>query len=283
MSGVREEENRSLLERLRDNYRLVVIDDHDLKEVNTFKFNLMTLYILLSTLMVGIAILAVSLIIFTPIKRFIPGYGDTKDNSAYIELKRKVEGLEETIKAQEVYIGGLSNFMNGVASDSIVLDESEEGSVEEAVDENDAPKQVTSVITSDVLEAKKTNELSQLMFATPISGEISAAFNPDIEHFGVDIIAPKNTAIKAVMGGVVINADWSVNDGNSVMIQHARNVVTVYKHNSSLLVKNGEIIKAGQAIAIIGNTGKLTNGPHLHLELWYNGTPVNPVNYISFN
>jgi murein DD-endopeptidase MepM/ murein hydrolase activator NlpD len=281
MSGVGEETKRSLLERLKDNYRLVVIDDHDLKEVNTFKFNLLTLYILLSTLLVGIAILAISLIIFTPFKRFIPGYGDVKDNSSYIELKRKVENLEETIKAQEVYIGGLSNFMKTVSNDSINLENiSDEGEDKSKVHSS---RPITAVVTSDVTEAKRTNELSQLMFANPISGDISAGFNPDTEHFGVDIVAPKNTAIKAVMGGIVLNADWSVNDGNTVMIQHPHNVVSVYKHNSSLLVKNGEIIKAGQAIAIIGNSGKLTNGPHLHLELWYNGTPVNPVNYISFN
>ena len=142
---------------------------------------------------------------------------------------------------------------------------------------------VTSVKKLDVEDAKKSNELAQLIFATPLSGKITAAFDPQKDHYGIDIVAPKNTAIKAIMGGIVVNADWTLNDGNTVTIQHTRNVISVYKHNSSLLVKNGEIVKTGQAIAIIGNTGKLSTGPHAHIEIWYNGSPVNPANFISFN
>lgn len=261
------ENKRSLFERLRDNYRLVVIDDHDFKEVNTFKFNLITLYTLVSTIVVALCTLAVSLIIFTPIKRFIPGYGDIEDNTSYIELRKKVDEMEEAMKAQDVYNLGLRNLLQGISTEEV----------------SSETKQVTSISNANVQEANKTTELSQFVFANPVSGKISAKYDPKTQHFGVDILAPKNTAIKSILSGIVILSDWTVDGGNTVVIQHARNVSSVYKHNSALLVKTGDRIKTGQAIAIIGNTGKLSTGPHLHLELWYNGNPINPSNYVSFN
>ena len=261
------ENKRTLFDRLRDNYRLVVIDDHDFKEVNTFKFNLLTLYTLVSTIVVVLCTVAVSLIIFTPVKRFIPGYGDIEDNTAYIELRKKVDEMDEAFKAQDVYNLGLRNLLQGISDEQVSTE----------------TKEVTTVSNANVQEANKTSELSQFVFANPISGTISAKYDPNIQHFGVDILAPKNTAIKSILSGIVILSDWTVDGGNTVVIQHARNVSSVYKHNSALLVKTGDRIKTGQAIAIIGNTGKLSTGPHLHLELWYNGNPINPSNYVSFN
>lgn len=279
MSSADVENKRSLLERLQDNYRLVVIDDDDLREVNTFKFNLLTLYILLSTMLVLTGLIAVGLIFFTPIKRMIPGFTMGSDNSEYIEMRRKVDELEELMQAQEAYNKGISNLLkgSGVANDAPAAATPD---TEQAVT---ASPNRTSVNTAAMQEARKTKELNQLAFASPVSGTVSAKFDPAIEHFGSDILAPKNTAIKSIMSGIVISAEWNVDGGNTVMVQHPRNLVSVYKHNSSLLVKTGDIVKAGQAVAIIGNTGKLTNGPHLHLELWYNGFPINPENYIPIN
>jgi murein DD-endopeptidase MepM/ murein hydrolase activator NlpD len=96
------------------------------------------------------------------------------------------------------------------------------------------------------------------------------------------VAAPRNTAIKSAADGMVIFAGYTVETGYSIAIQHPNNVVTMYKHNSLLLKKAGSAVKAGEAIAIIGNTGELTTGPHLHFELWYKGRPVNPSDYIIF-
>ena len=280
MSQADIDNKRSLFERLQDNYRLVVIDDDDLKEVNTFKFNLITLYILISTLLVITGAVAIALIFFTPIKRLIPGFEITNDNSQYVELRRKVDELEELLQAQDVYNNGLGNLLQGMEP-GVAPAASEEDADEEAP--SNVKDAVTPINNALAEEASKTKELNQFVFASPLTGTMSAKFDPDIEHFGSDITAPKNTAIKSIMGGIVISADWNVDAGNTVIIQHPRNIVSVYKHNSALLVKTGDVVKSGQAVAIIGNTGKLTNGPHLHLELWYNGYPVNPENYISFN
>ncbi|HMP28273.1 MAG TPA: hypothetical protein PKD85_01650, partial [Saprospiraceae bacterium] len=191
------DEKKSLVDKLQDNYRLVIIDDDDLREVNSYKFNLLSLYILISTAIVLIGALAISLIIFTPVKKMVPGYGDINNNAEYVELRRKVDNLEETIEAQEVYNKGLTNMLRGMSpdGDNTKLDESSKIALSNSV-LVDQP--ITSVKKADVDEAKKTNELSQLIFATPLTGKISAEFDPANEHFGIDIIAPKNTAIKAI-------------------------------------------------------------------------------------
>ena len=124
--------------------------------------------------------------------------------------------------------------------------------------------------------------LEQMYFTPPVNGEISAAYMPDRKHFGVDILAPKNTAVKAAMDGYIFFSDWTLETGNTIGIQHANNTITFYKHNSVLLKKAGSFVKAGEAVAIIGNTGTLSDGPHLHFELWNRGKPVNPTDFISF-
>jgi murein DD-endopeptidase MepM/ murein hydrolase activator NlpD len=119
-------------------------------------------------------------------------------------------------------------------------------------------------------------------FSTPIGGTITSNFDPEKKHLGVDVIAPKNTPIKAAMDGWVISSDWTLETGNTIAIQHTNNIVTFYKHNSVLLKKTGNYVRGGEAIAIIGNTGELTDGPHLHFELWHQGKPVNPTDFVDF-
>jgi len=131
-------------------------------------------------------------------------------------------------------------------------------------------------------EAVNDIPLEQLFFIPPITGRMSEGFMPDKKHYGVDILAPKNTPIKAVMDGYVITSDWTLETGNTIGIQHANGIVTFYKHNSALLKKTGSLVKAGEAVAIIGNTGTLSDGPHLHFELWHKGKPINPIDFINF-
>jgi len=124
--------------------------------------------------------------------------------------------------------------------------------------------------------------LEQISFMPPVSGDVTSSFDLQKNHFGVDISAAKNTAVKAAANGVVISSGYTVETGYSIAIQHPNNVVTMYKHNSVLLKETGSAVKAGEAIAIIGNSGESTSGPHLHFEVWYKGRPANPVDYINF-
>ena len=128
----------------------------------------------------------------------------------------------------------------------------------------------------------KARGVSSIHFFTPMKGMISNSYDGLSGHYGVDVVGPKNERISAVLDGTVIFAEWTLNTGYVVQIQHGKDLVSIYKHNQELLKKPGEFVKAGEAIAILGNSGELTSGPHLHFELWHNGKALNPENYIKF-
>ena len=119
-------------------------------------------------------------------------------------------------------------------------------------------------------------------FFPPVQGALNDGFDVSKRHFGVDIAVPKSQPIKSTLDGTVVLATWTAEDGHVIQVQHTNNLVSIYKHNSSLLKRTGQIVKAGDVIAISGNSGENTTGPHLHFELWYNGLPINPHNYIQF-
>jgi murein DD-endopeptidase MepM/ murein hydrolase activator NlpD len=116
----------------------------------------------------------------------------------------------------------------------------------------------------------------------PVKGLLTSKFDKGVQHYGVDITAKKNTPVKSCLAGTVIFAEWTTETGYVMIIQHTRELISVYKHCSALLKKPGDYIQTGQAVAIIGNSGETSTGPHLHFELWHQGNPVNPESYISF-
>lgn len=274
-------QKKNFKERLRENFRLVVLNDNTLEEVSTYRLNLLNIYLLISSIFVIAGTLVTLLIVFTPIKTFMPGYGDIEANIEFIELQQKTKELENEMSALTEYI---SRSINRLNSDSTEIFESA----------NKVRKEVKSSFPIDFEEderfklvdkpKEKINKakLGQYYLLPPMNGPISAVFDPNIKHYGVDILGPKNTAVKAIMDGYVISSDWTLESGNTLAIQHANNIVSFYKHNSSLLKKAGSFVQAGEAIAIIGNSGTLSDGPHLHFELWYNGLPVNPTEFINF-
>jgi murein DD-endopeptidase MepM/ murein hydrolase activator NlpD len=261
---------RSLFDRLQDNYRLVILDDEDLKEVTSFNFSLLIFYILLSSVIILLSLLIIGFIAFTPAKQLIPGYGDIKSNQQFVKLSQKVEDLESKIQANDVYTMGLRNMLQSIKATS-------------PDEKNTSTPLAQKISNKEIIEAMKQRELDHLIFATPISGPISAEYDPSIGHLGTDVLAPKGTPVKSIMEGFVINAESSVESGNTIMIQHPKNLISIYKHNSANLVKAGQKVQTGQAVAIVGNTGEKSTGPHLHVELWYDGQPVNPKNYITFD
>jgi murein DD-endopeptidase MepM/ murein hydrolase activator NlpD len=144
------------------------------------------------------------------------------------------------------------------------------------------PKKTENTNVNNSSQASILNEADYRYLMPPISGVISSAFDAKTDHLGVDILAPHDTPVKAIWDGHVITADWTLETGYTIGIQHSNDMVSFYKHNASLLKKTGAFVRAGEAVAIIGNTGKLSSGPHLHFELWLHGKPVDPTNYIDF-
>ncbi|MBK9338379.1 MAG: M23 family metallopeptidase [Lewinellaceae bacterium] len=301
-----EDDSRSLLEKLRDQYRLVIMNDETFEEVTSLKLSPLSVYVFLSSLVVGTAIAMTLLIIYTPLKRYIPGYGDFQRDDEIAELTGKVANLENEIKAHRAYNDNFRKILTGDIADftqEAVKQKSESATdttqkavsnkAVERIGEDEVLRNAVdkgtfsggSEATSTALNPILTREqpLEQLFFMPPVSGEVMAPFDLSKSHFGIDVAASKNTAVKAAADGVVISSGYTVETGYSIAIQHPNNVVTMYKHNSVLFKKAGSAVKAGEAIAIIGNTGENTSGPHLHFELWHKGRAVNPSDYINFN
>jgi murein DD-endopeptidase MepM/ murein hydrolase activator NlpD len=285
---------RKLIQKSRNTfYRLVILNNDTLEQVGTYRLSIMNFYVAMSSLIVGFTILGICLIVFTPMKRLIPGYGGFGSERTVFELSQQVEKLERQVKEQETYMINVRRLITA-----------------DVQKESDIPRNTTAVLDSNINvepsaeelqvraggittnnnlnEAKAINvsnrndRLESMFLSSPISGQVTLGFDLNKKHYGIDIIAPKNTPIKAVADGFVISSDWTLETGNTIAIQHSNNVVSFYKHNSSLLKKSGDKVKSGEAIAIIGNTGEQTSGPHLHFELWKDGKPVNASEYVRF-
>jgi len=302
------DDDRSLMEKLRDKYRLVIMNDDTFEEVTSMKMTPLALYIGVSSLVVGTAIIVTTLIVLTPLKRYIPGYGDYTRDEEISTLTSKVAELEGEIEAHRRFNDNIRKIMHGDLADmskeaarqqGVPADSSlssippedieripEDEQLRAAVDKGtftSDPQAPQTVAASVGTLTPRDVPLEQLFFMPPVSGETTAGFDLQKNHFGIDVAAPKNTAVKAAADGVVISAGYTVETGYSIAIQHPNNVVTMYKHNSVLLKQAGIPVKAGEAIAIIGNSGENTSGPHLHFELWYKGRAVDPGDYINFN
>lgn len=289
-------------ERLGHTYRLVIMRDESFEEVGSYKLTRLNIYLIISTLIVSTAILVMLLFVLTPLKRMLPGYGDVSYRDDAEELAQTVQELQEKNRANEIYIQNLRRIFTGdfeseedipkvdssnTTPDSLLsLDRIEEDEeLRNAVERNQplVPSKGQAPPPAAEYSPYRNTPLEQLYLIAPIRGEISNGFQQDKGHLGVDVLAPKNSPIKSIMDGVVIQSDWTLETGNTIALQHPNNVVSFYKHNSALLKKVGDGVKAGEAIAIIGNTGTLSSGPHLHFELWYNGKAVDPDDYIQFN
>lgn len=273
----RSREKKKFKEKLKDTYRILVIDVEDLKEVGSYQFTMARLYTYIISIFLIFSILLVSMIAFTPLKRLMPGYGDIEENQKFLELRKNISELEADLEDQIIYTQGLQNMLSGQNSEDLDLPTKND-------DEESTQNSNSSVIVSnkDLKESAFTKSLNNLYFVPPLTGTKSASFDRSKKHFGIDILAPKGTAIKSITSGVVISSDFTVETGNTIGIQHPNNLISIYKHNSALLKNIGDKVSAGEAIAIIGNSGELTDGPHLHFELWYNGNPLNPENFINF-
>ena len=228
-----------------------------------------------------VVLITVAAIIYTPLKGPVLSYVTKIETTDIVVLNQTIDNLEKKIKAHETYEASMRTILLGGATTEGRV--SSESNISNITLPNATPmsNESSSSVKTVRVNSRSIDKLA-VNLTPPISGSISAKFMPDKSHYGVDVVAPKNTPVKAVMDGFVISSDWTIDTGNTIGVQHANGYVSFYKHNSSLLKKSGSPVKAGEAIAIIGNTGRLTDGPHLHFELWHNGKPINPTDYINF-
>ena len=278
-------------------YRLTIMNHDTFEEIGSYRLTLLNLYIALCVALFLGAAFVLLLIFFTPLKKWIPGYQNISQNTEFVVMERKLNNMEKELIQYKQYTDKLSNIIHGTPSGDSIESLSNISAINEiltpqpdtTIPEEDALRQkmeTQEITTINTIVPNSTNipdrSLSQLYFVPPVSGEISAGYLAADKHFGVDILAPKNTPVKAILDGYVISSDWTLETGNTLGIQHNHNLISFYKHNSQLLKSIGDQVRAGEAIAIIGNTGTLSDGPHLHFELWSDGKPVNPEDYIVF-
>ncbi len=258
------ERKSSIAQKMTKTYRVVFLDEDTLGEVRSGRIsgNGIMLGILGFMLLTGL--LTFFLVSYTPLRHLIPGYAEINNNRSYMELRKKLEEIEDQLDDQQVYTDGLKNIFNP------------SGQMVKAMEGNMLSNQSQSINGS----VNATTSMADYFFCPPLQGEVSAAFDASNKHFGVDIVAAKDSPVKAILDGIIISADWSVKTGNTISIQHSHDLISVYKHNSTLLKKVGQKVVACEAIAIIGNSGVLTNGPHVHFEIWNNGEAVDPLKYI---
>jgi murein DD-endopeptidase MepM/ murein hydrolase activator NlpD len=278
------------LDRWRHPYRLVVMNDDTFEENFSLRLTPLGLLILIGSVTIVMTMLVISLIAFTPLREYIPGYADVGMRRKLNTLSIKADSLEDVLIQRNLFTDNLNNVLRGnIKTDSAQNrpDKTKEYAklkINASVNELSLQKNIEAQDKYSLAYGTESNKsgISNFFFFTPIKGLVSASFKSKELHFGIDIVGPENEAIKTTLDGTVIMATWSSETGYVVAVQHSNNLISIYKHNSVLLKKVGDYVKAGEPIAIIGNSGEQTTGPHLHFELWYNGNPINPQDYMLF-
>ena len=277
-------------EKKRTNYRLAVIDDKSHEQLVTIRFTKTSAFVAIITVLVMLCALVYSITAYTPVRTFIPGYPDAHSKRAAIQNAIKVDSLERVIFRWEMYSENLKRVLAGEEAlkiDSILLNTRKNS---DAGTDISGLMKKDSLLRQSVMEeeqfgisARKQRDLpiEGMLFFTPLKGVVSQGYDPAIHPY-IDITATSGSVVKAVLDGTVIFSGWSDDAGHTIQIQHDGDIISIYKHNEKLLKKTGDKVSAGTPIALVGNTGEMTTGPHLHFELWHKGESVDPTKHISF-
>jgi murein DD-endopeptidase MepM/ murein hydrolase activator NlpD len=292
MDGSPSQHSFGIIRKLTNKYRLVILDDETFEERLSFQLSRFNVLVLLSVLAIAFAFLMYALFIFTPLKEYIPGYGDPNLRKSLIKMKIQVDSIDNYLSQQELWMQNIRNVLEGNL-DSMALVKSSKVEFFDTIKLDKIP--IEDVLLREAIEreegyalmfseqeSKKKGVLFDMNFFPPVKGYVTASFDAEKEHFGIDIVAQEKAPVVATLDGTVFFAGWTMETGYVIGIQHSNNIVSFYKHNSVILKKIGNFVKAGEPITIIGNSGELTSGPHLHFELWKDGIPVNPEDYLIF-
>lgn len=252
------------------------------------KLTRLKVFTITSLLSAVIVILVILLISVTGLREYIPGYPKAEYRQILVRNALIVDSLENELNKRDMFFQGIKSIVSGeVPQDNPVVDTTVKiNEVEFQEYNHDSVFRDKLLAEQTSLSLENGNErrrsISQIHFFVPVKGVVTNHFDTASDHFGVDLVSGPNSRISAVLDGTVIFSEWTLETGYVIHIQHHSDLISVYKHNSELLKYQGDRVKAGEAIAIIGNSGELSTGPHLHFELWHGGTPLNPENYIDF-
>ncbi|MFZ4613289.1 MAG: M23 family metallopeptidase [Bacteroidia bacterium] len=287
-----EKKNKNWKEKLQNPYRVVVLDDSTFEEKTSFTLSALNLFVFIGSLSLFLIFILTYIIAFTSLREYIPGYADVKLRRNVTELMQRADSLEESLLAKDLYIKNLDDVLhdkvsftqieNAVKSKGVNF---EELNVSKSASEESFRKEIENKDKNSLAYSSGKSGMdgiAGLFFFNPAVGMVSSSFNSVENHFGIDIVTKKDESIKSTLAGTVIYSGWTSESGYMIQIQHNNDIVSVYKHNSVVLKNEGERVNAGQVIAIVGNSGEITTGPHLHFEIWHKGTAIDPQDYISF-
>lgn len=294
--------NSQVSDVIKHKHRFVVMDTDTFKEKFSFQLSGINLFVSVGITVIVLIVLTTVLIAFTPLREYIPGYTDTEMIEQTYANAKKIDSLERAVADQEWVLATMQALMRGEAlgtqADSVMADSTstlavvagvyrrsrEDSLLRLEVEREDSRYQVKAVVrqpTSTATAVDMQPPVTHLFFA-PVKGNIVRPYSSAMRHYGVDIAAASESPVNAAYSGTVVSAGFTAEDGHVIALQHPAGVITVYRNNSALLKHQGDAVRAGEPIAFVG-TGTTTElGPHLHLEVWVNGTPVNPEEYISF-
>ena len=293
-----EEKKRKKKLKWKGKYVFMVSNEETMEPIVDFKINLMKLSLITLGLILVLMAITYLAIAYTPLREYIPGYTDqTSMEREVYALNRRADSIERELARKDVYFNNLKMVIEGYPFENDSLDQRDiyaplMGFNLDTMDTRPSP--IDSAFRAEFEEENLYNlsEDASLVktppyngaanFFTPITGSIAKVYDPSKGHYGVDIVSTENQVIKATLDGTVVFASWTLDFGYIIGIQHEGNYFSCYKHNATLLKKEGDFVKAGEAIAILGASGELSEGPMLHFELWRNGISLNPTDYINF-
>lgn len=279
----------NLWDRLKYKYKLSIQNETSYEEIFNMRFSKLYVLMILSVLSVILISLTILLIAFTGLKEFIPGFPDGNMRHTITENLVRVDSLELELKKRDRFLNAIQLVLRG---EDIREEEYKNNSAQGYYDTiqfsiSPEEREFRSRIEEKerfnltVGQPKSEND-DYFHFFPPVIGIVTRSFDEKVGHYGTDLVAKANTKVASVSDGVVIFTDWTVKTGYVIQVQHSNNLLSVYKHNSILLKKQGDYVRAGEMIAVVGNTGEETTGPHLHFELWRGGNPLNPEHFIQF-
>ena len=284
-----EKQNKTFLKRIFNDYKVVVSSEDTFEEKLSFKANKINAFIIMLLYSIILIAFTISIVFFTQLREMVPGYSSSDLLNRAIYLTKKTDSLEQQIALNNKFYKSIEDVLSGNVDEFISRDEL---SIDSNLINPDiftiSPNLQDSILRQYVENEDKfnltNNELviENKMFFSPIKGEITQSFNLNENHFAIDIAADIGTPVKSVLDGKIIFSEWSLETGYVVVIDHGENIISVYKHNSKTLKEQNDFVQAGEVIAYSGNQGNLSSGPHLHFELWKNGTPIDPEPLLNF-
>ena len=285
----RKELRKKIFQMLKDHYRLIIYNDSSIQTVWSIKLTPIKVLTLGSLGAILLILFTTVIIAYTPLRENIPGYPSAKIRQQIIYNYMLVDSLENEIKNRDNYFDKIKTLFQGdVPADESSASESGLKTYDVKFRNSNADSIFKDKLLEEKLNlsvsnnSKKLPTIANIHFFTPLRGLITNKFSTKTEHLAVDVVGSLNSRISCVLDGTVIFAGWTMDTGYSIYIQHENNIISAYKHNAELLKAVGDKVKAGDVIAIMGNSGELTTGPHLHFELWHNGTALDPETYIDF-